>query len=389
MPSILKSFSLAHVSAGFVAVLVGYTSAIAIVFQAAVAGGATQAEISSWLWALGIGMGVGNIGLSLYYKNPIVIAWSTPGAALLVTSLPGVALPDAIGAFIFCSALITICGVLKLFDRIMQFVPQSLAAAMLAGVLLRFGMALFPAFEKEVLMVGAMISVYILGKWRGNKYTIPVTFLIGVVIALTTGKLEISGITLEMTQPIWVTPNFDISTLIGVGLPLFIVTMASQNLPGLAVLRGHGYQTPASPLVGWTGVLGLVLAPFGGFAFNLAAITAAICMGEDVDEKPEKRYLGAVWCGVFCLFAGVFGATVAGFFAAFPLALVSAIAGLALLSTIGNAMKAALEGADEREAAVLTFLITASGGSFLTIGAPFWGLIIGLVVYHLMKMKQI
>lgn len=376
-------FSLSHISAGFVAILVGYTSAAAIVFQAALSAGATPDQVSSWLWAVGIAMGVMGIALSVYYKHPIMIAWSTPGAALLVTSLPGIAYSDAIGAFLFCSALITLCGVTGWFDKIMKLVPQSLATAMLAGVLLRFGLNVFPAFEAETLIVGAMVLTYIIGKWRQSPYAIPLTFAIGVILSASQGKIDMSSISLDLTVPVWQTPTFDLSVLIGIGLPLFIVTMASQNVPGIAVLRAHGYQTPASPLIGWTGAMGLVFAPFGGYAFNMAAITAALCMGEDVDKDPAKRYLATVWVGVFYFLAGLFGATVAGFFAAFPHALVAAIAGLALLGTIANSLNAALSEAKGREAAILTFIITASGGTFLSVGTPFWGLLVGLAVYTL------
>lgn len=375
--------SLSHMSAGFVAILVGYTSAAAIVFQAALSAGATPDQVSSWLWAVGVAMGVMGIALSLYYKHPIMIAWSTPGAALLVTSLPGVAYSDAIGAFLFCSALITLCGVTGWFDKIMKLVPHSLASAMLAGVLLRFGLNVFPAFEAETVIVGAMVLTYIIGKWRKSPYAIPLTFASGVLLSAFQGKIDISGISLSLTTPVWQTPSFDLSVLIGIGLPLFIVTMASQNVPGIAVLRAHGYQTPASPLIGWTGAMGLIFAPFGGYAFNMAAITAALCMGEDVDKDPARRYLATVWVGVFYILAGLFGATVAGFFAAFPAALVAAIAGLALLGTIANSLHVALSEPTGREAAILTFVLTASGGTFLSIGAPFWGLLVGLAVYGL------
>ncbi len=382
----VKNFlSFKYMISGFVAILIGYTSSAAIVFQAAIAGGAGIDQVSSWLLALGLGMGVSSIGLSLYYKHPILIAWSTPGAALLVTSLPGVAMSDAIGAFILSSVLITICGVTGWFNKIMKLVPHSLATAMLAGVLLRFGLAVFPAFTEELILVGGMITIYILGKWRRSSYTVPITFGGGVLIALVQGKIQAVDSVLSLTSPVLVMPSWNVSVLIGVGLPLFIVTMASQNVPGIAVLRAHKYQTPASPLIGWTGLLGVVLAPFGGYAYNMAAITAALCMGEDVDKDPSKRYFATIWTGVFYILAGLFGATVASLFAAFPVQLVSAIAGLALLGTIANSLGSALQDVEHREAAILTFIITASGGSFLSVGTPFWGLVIGLLVHYLMQ----
>jgi benzoate membrane transport protein len=382
----LKDFlSLRYMVSGFVAILIGYTSSAAIVFQAAIAVGATVDQVSSWLWALGMGLGVVGIGLSLYYKHPILLAWSTPGAALLVTSLPGIAMSDAIGAFMFSSILILICGVTGWFNNIMKLVPHSLATAMLGGVLLRFGLAVFPAFTEELILVGSMITIYVLGKWRRSSYTVPWTFATGVVIALMQGKMQAVESVLTFTTPVVVMPSWNVSVLIGVGLPLFIVTMASQNVPGIAVLRAHKYQTPASPLIGWTGLLGVLLSPLGGYAYNMAAITAALCMGEDVDKNPSKRYFATIWTGIFYILAGLFGATVAGLFAAFPVQLVSAIAGLALLATIANSLGAALQDVDHREAAILTFIITASDGSFLSIGTPFWGLVIGLLVHYLMQ----
>lgn len=372
-------FSISHLSAGFIAVLVGYTSSAAIVFQAAEAAGASPAEIASWLWALGIGMGLTCIGLSLYFRSPILTAWSTPGAALLATGLGGVPMVEAIGAFIFASALITLSGVTGWFERIMRHVPKSLAAAMLAGVLLRFGLEVFSALPGNGLLVGLMLAAFLLVRRRTARYAVPLTFLLGLVIAGGQGAIRLEQITLEIARPVFTAPGFSLAAMIGIGLPLFVVTMASQNVPGLAVLRANGYQTPASPLISWTGLTGLLLAPFGGFSFNLAAITAAICMSKDADPDPAQRYRAAVWAGGFYLLTGTLGATVASLFAAFPHALVVAIAGLALLGTIGNSLGAALADEKEREAALLTFLVTASGMSLFDIGSAFWGLLLGLV----------
>jgi benzoate membrane transport protein len=377
----LRFFSPSYISAGFVAVLVGYAGAGAIVFQAANAAGATPDQISSWLWAVGIGMGVSSIGLTLFYRQPILIAWSTPGAALLATSLPGVPMGDAIGAFIFSSALLTLCGVTGLFQKIMAFVPQSLASALLAAVLLRFGLDAFVALEADVVMVGAMVVVFLIAKQFMPRYVIPLTLLTGVVIALAGGQISPVDADLTLTRPVFVMPSFDIPTLIGVGVPLFIVTMASQNVPGVAVLRAHGYDAPASPLIGWSGFTGIILAPFGGYAFNLAAITAALCMSPDVHPDPARRYPSVIWASVFYCLAGLFGAAITALFIAFPSTLVMAIAGLALLSTIANSLEAALRNESERDAAILTFAVTASGLTFLSIGAPFWGIVIGMSAY--------
>lgn len=381
-------FTLSRFTAGFIAVLVGYTSSAVIVFQAAAAAGATASEISSWLWALGVGMAFTSIGLSLRYRNPVLTAWSTPGAALLVTGLSGISMGEAIGVFLFSSLLITLCGVTGWFGKIMRHVPQSLAAAMLAGVLLQFGLELFVALQAQLLLVGAMLVTYLFAFHLLPRYVIPLALLVGLLIAGFQGQLNLDEVSWGITTPVLMVPSFSWSSLIGVGIPLFIVTMASQNVPGIAVLRANGYQTPASPLIGWTGFTGLVLAPFGGFAFNLAAITAAICMGKEADPDPQKRYLASVWAGVFYLLIGLFGATVVALFSAFPSELVMAIAGLALLGTIGNSLAASLHQADDRQAALLTFLITASGVSVIGIGSAFWGLVVGLLAYHLSRLQS-
>ena len=384
-PTIFSFFNLAHISAGFVAVLVGYTSSAVIVFQAAAMAGADASEISSWLWALGIGMGVSSIGLSLYYKMPILTAWSTPGAALLAISLNGTDLSTAIGAFIVSSMLITLCGITGWFEKLVRFLPMPLAAAMLAGVLFQFSIDLFQVLQSDLVLAATMLIVYILAKRWLARYTIPLVLLVGICIVIFEGRLAFDGISLEFSKPIWTTPSFNLHTIIGVSIPLFIVTMASQNVPGIAVLRANNFHPPSSPLISWTGITGLVLAPFGGYAFNLAAITAAICMGEEAGENRKTRYFAAVWAGIFYLFTGIFGATVAMLFAEFPSELVVIVAGLALLGTIGSSLASALVDEQSREAALITFLFTASGISIAGISSAFWGLVAGLAVYWIFK----
>jgi benzoate membrane transport protein len=375
-----RFFSPSHLSAGFIAVLVGYTSSAAIVFSAAKAAGAGPADITSWLLALGLGMGATCIGLSLYFRSPVLTAWSTPGAALLATALVGVPMNEAVGAFIVASALITLCGVAGWFEAIMKHVPKSLAAAMLAGVLLRFGMNVFVSLRSAPGLVALMLVIYFAGRRLNSRYTIPLTFLGGLAWAAFGGMIHFEAVTITLAQPVFTMPAFTLSAAIGVALPLFIVTMASQNVPGIAVLRANGYQTPVSPLIGWTGFTGLVLAPFGGFQFNLAAITAAICMSPEADRNPERRYLAAVAAGLFYIVTGLLGATVASLFTALPGELVAAIAGIALLGTIGNSLTGALHEERERDAALVTFLVTASGLVLGGVGSAFWGLIFGLVV---------
>jgi benzoate membrane transport protein len=375
-----RFFGLSHISAGFIAVLVGYTSSAAIVFQAASAAGAGPAHVSSWLLALGLGMGVTCIGLSLRFRSPILTAWSTPGAALLATSLVGLPMSEAVGAFLFASALIALCGVTGWVEALMRHIPKALAAGMLAGVLLRFGIDAFTALGRQSALVGLMLAVYLAGRRLRSRYTVPLTFLAGLAWSGANGLIRVDAVDLALAAPVFTAPTFSLSTAIGVGLPLFIVTMSSQNVPGLAVLRANGYRTPASPLIAWTGLAGLVLAPFGGYQFNLAAITAAICMSPEADPDPQRRYLAAVWAGIFYVITGLLGATVASLFTALPGELVAAIAGIALFGTIGGSLAGALAEEKEREAALVTFLVTASGLTLFGIGGAFWGLVLGLAV---------
>ncbi|MFT0548026.1 benzoate/H(+) symporter BenE family transporter [Allopusillimonas ginsengisoli] len=376
---------LSHLTAGFIAVLVGYTSSVAIIFQAAHAAGATSAELNSWMWALGIGMGVSCIGLSLRYRSPVLTAWSTPGAALLATSLSGLTMGEATGVFLFSSLLITLSGVTGWFQNLMQHMPRHIAGAMLAGILLRFSMDLFLAMQTQWLLAGLMFVTFLLARVWLPRYTVPLALAAGIVCAAVLGLIQLDGLGWTPAAPLFMKPEFSWSALIGVGVPLFIVTMTSQNVPGLAVLRANGYQTPATPLISWTGALGVVLAPFGGFAFNLAAITAAICMSPDADPNPRQRYKASIWAGVFYLFTGIFGATVVGLFAAFPAELIAAIAGIALLGTLGNSLALALGDEHGREAALVTFVCTASGMSLLGIGSAFWGLVFGMMVHLMMR----
>lgn len=368
---------LGSVSTGLVAVLVGYTSSAAIVFQAAAAAGATPAQIGSWMLALGLAMGVTCIGLSLRYRAPILTAWSTPGAALLATSLAGVPMAEAVGAFLFSGLLIFLCGASGVFERALGRIPLPIAAAMLAGVLARFGMEVFVAMKSQLVLALAMFIAYLLCRRLWPRYAVILVLLLGVALAGALGLLRFEGFALALARPEFVMPAFNPATLIGVGIPLFVVTMASQNVPGVAVIRASGYTVPVSPLITWTGLTTLVAAPFGGYAVNLAAITAAICMGREAHENPALRYRASVAAGVFYAITGLFGATVGALFAAFPRELVATIAGLALFGTIASGLSVAMQEERQREPALITFLVTASGLTLFGIGAAFWGLVAG------------
>jgi benzoate membrane transport protein len=385
--SLVRDVSLSAVVAGFVTVLVGFTSSAVIVFQAAGAVGAGPAQIASWMWALGIGMGLTCIGLSLRYRVPVVTAWSTPGAAMLITVPAGITLGEATFAFLVSAVLIVVAGFSGWFERTMNRIPVSIASGMLAGVLLRFGMDLFVAMKSQFLLAFAMFCVYLAMRRFRPRYAVIAAFALGIGIAAAKGLMHWEMMRFELATPVWVTPAFSWPALIGVAVPLFVVTMASQNVPGVAVIRASGYDVPISPIVGWTGMATFVLAPFGAYALNLAAITAAICMGREAHEDPTKRYVASVAAGVFYVLIGLFGAAVGALFAAFPRELVFAVAGLALIGTIGNGLAAALASEGEREPALITFLVTASGVALFGIGSAFWGLIAGVLALLVLRRR--
>ena len=385
---VLRDASFAALAAGFVTVLVGFASSAVIVFQAAQALGASEGEIASWMWALGLGMGVTCIALSLRYRMPVVTAWSTPGAAMLIASSTGVPYAEAIGAFVLSAILMAVAGFSGVFERSLSRIPVSLASGMLAGVLLRFGLDVFVSMQTQLLMALAMFVTYLCGRRLFPRYAVIATLAMGIVIAAASGLLHLETVQLEWARPVFTTPSLSVASLFGIALPLFIVTMTSQNVPGVAVIRASGYQVPISPVIGWTGVVNTVLAPFGAFALNLAAITAAICMGREAHHDPDRRYVAAICAGLFYVLIGLFGATVAALFTAFPKELVMAIAGIALLGTIGNSLAAALREENEREPALIAFLVTASGVSFAGIGSAFWGLLAGALTLLIWRCKR-
>ncbi|MBR7888604.1 benzoate/H(+) symporter BenE family transporter [Marinomonas sp. A79] len=389
MLTILKDMSLSALVAGFVAVLIGFASSVAIVFQAAQSAGADEGTIVSWIMALGFGMGATCFFLSLWYKTPIITAWSTPGAALLATSLGSISYAEAIGVFVFAGLLTLLTGISGLFDRVMRLVPLPLACAMLAGVLFKFGLAIFDAMTMDVFLVATMLVTYLVSKCFVPRYSVLFVLLVGVVIVLVRSDASLMGsIPFEMGAFVWVWPEWNVGALIGIGVPLYIVTMTSQNIPGVAVMRSSGYQTPVSPLISWTGLTSILLAPLGGFAFNLAAITAAICSGDGCHKDPSKRYIAGLSAGAFYGLAGLTGASVVALFSIFPATMVAALAGIALLGTIGMNLKSAMSEDVHREAALITFLVTVSGVSFLGIASAFWGILFGVICLLLSSIKR-
>ncbi len=385
-----KDLSLSAFTAGFVAVLVGFTSSVAIVFQAAQAFQATPAQITSWMWALGLGMGLCSLVPSLLLRKPVMVAWSTPGAAVLASAglSGGFSMAEAVGAFMVCAVLITLAGVTRWFERVMNRIPTEIAAALLAGVLARFGMQAFAAAQTALPLVLLMLGAYLVARRWIPRYAVVITLALAIAFVALRGEMSWSAIRFELAMPVFTAPQFTLSAAISLALPLFVVTMASQNLPGVAVIRATGYDLPISRLITMTGLATLVLAPFGGYALNFSAITAAICMGPEAHPDRDKRYTAAVSCGLLYVVIGIFGAVVTGLLTAFPKELVVAIAGLALLGTIGNGLAAALRDEPHREAALITFLVTLSGVVVAGVGSAFWGVVAGSLALFVQQYRR-
>ncbi len=406
-----KDLSPSSFTAGFVAVLVGFTSSVAIVFQAALAFKATPELIASWMWALGIGMGLCSAVPSLWLKKPVMVAWSTPGAAVLATagaaagaagatgavgSGSAFSMNEAVGAFMVCALLISLCGVTGWFERVMNRIPMAIASALLAGVLARFALQAFAAAQTALPLVVTMLLAYLCGRRWVPRYAVPVTLAVAIIFVATTQGFTRTSVSFDPAIPVFTSPRFTWSAIISLALPLFVVTMASQNLPGVAAMQAAGYAgdteangIPISKIITLTGLATLVLAPFGAFALNLSAITAAICMGKEAHPDPDKRYTAAVTCGVIYVLIGIFGAAITGVLTSFPKELVAAIAGLALLGTISGALATAVKDDSHREAALITFLVTLSGVAIAGVGSAFWAVVAGALALFVQQFGRV
>ena len=383
------SFSFQAMSAGLLSAFVGFASSFFIILQGLTAVGASQAEAASGLIALSVSMGLGGIYLSLRTKLPISVAWSTPGAALLATTgaVEG-GFAAAVGAFLATAMLIVLAGLWKPLGRWVAAIPKSIANAMLAGVLLTFCLAPVQAVAEDPKLALPIVAAWAL-VWKLNRlYAVPAALLVTAGIVVWATDLSVlNGVSLWPVVAL-VAPEFSISAMIGIALPLFIVTMASQNIPGIAVLNANNYRPDPGPLFARTGISSLASAPFGGHAVNLAAITAALCAGEDAHPDPARRYWSAVVAGITYVVFGLLAGAITSFFAAAPAILITAVAGLALLGAFAAALTAAVDLPEDRVAAIITFLVTASGLSFFGVGSAFWGLMAGLGMYALTRWRR-
>ncbi|MFB4390782.1 MULTISPECIES: benzoate/H(+) symporter BenE family transporter [unclassified Pseudomonas] len=387
MKNLLKDSSLSAILAGLLATLISYAGPLVIIFHAAEAAGLSHGELSSWVWAISMGSAVLGALLSLRYRVPVVIAWSIPGSALLVSALPQVGLAQAVGAYLMANLVLLAIGTSGAFDRIIARLPGSIAAGLQAGILFSFGTEVFRALPTQPLLVLSMFAGYLLVRRLRPRYAVAAVLAIGALVTVATGQLRTEALVLELASPQWVTPQFSLTALFNLALPLVLVALTGQFMPGMAVLRNAGYSTPASPLIRASAIGGALLAPFGCHGLNLAAVTASLCTGREAHEDPRRRYVAAVAGSGLYLLLGVAGATLMSLFAAFPAALVAALAGLALYGAISEALARSLAEPAERDAGLFTFLVTASGVSFLGLSAAFWGLLFGLAAHAVLRLR--
>ncbi|WP_425514589.1 benzoate/H(+) symporter BenE family transporter [Alteromonas lipotrueiana] len=370
---------------GLVAVIVGFASSVALIYQAVITLGGDTQLAASWLLALGLTMGVTSIGLSLYYRVPILIAWSTPGAALLLAGTQNYTLNEAIAGFMCSAILIFLCGITGWFEKLVNKIPGQLASAMLAGILLNFGIGVFDEMNAQPTLVAFMLSTYFVGRQLTPKFTMLLVLLVSIVSARLLGLTEKLDYGFTISEFTYIAPVFSLSAILGIGVPLFIVTMAAQNLPGIAVLKAHHYKAPVSSVLSVTGCVNFVAAPFGSYAINLAAITAAICMTDEVSSKPQQRYWASVAGGFFYILMAISAEYLMNIFSSLPSSLILALAGIALFATITNSFKQSLTAEEYSEASIVTVLVTSSDLSLWGVSSVLWGLMAGCLLLSIQK----
>ncbi|MCU4498775.1 benzoate/H(+) symporter BenE family transporter [Acinetobacter radioresistens] len=387
MQKLLEDISIPAIFAGFITFLVGISVSAVLVIQAAQILGATSEQISSWFWALGLGIGISGLFLSWKFKYPVATSWSTAGLALIIATGSGYTLYEAIGAFFVCGLLTAILGFSGVFKKTLSYIPQSLTSAMLAGILLKFGIALFASLQTNWGFILSILAIYILSKRIWPRYSIVLTVIGGIAVCPLFMEFHTPVVQWSLAQPVWMAPEFSWSAILGLAFPLFVINMASQYLPGIAMIQSYGYKPHINQLIGWTGLSQTLLAPFGCYSVNIAAISAAISLDDQVHPDPAKRYIAGMSCGFFYILVGLFAATLTSLLMSFPQVFITALAGIALFGTIGHNIALAFHEIEEREAALMTFLFSASSVQFLGIGSAFWGLTFGIIVMLVFKFK--
>jgi benzoate membrane transport protein len=372
--------SLSPIVAGIIAVVVGYAGPTVLAFEVARRTGMPTPQIISWFWAYSMASGVAGLYASWRWRIPVVLAWSTPGLGILGAALAGHTAPEAIGAYLLVGLIITLMGMAGLFERLTRLIPQALAAAVLAGVLFPFVLKVSGALTTTPMLVGAMVLAFVIMRSLSARWMIAAVTAVGIGGSALAGQIEFSNIDLSLAVPQLITPSFSIPAFFDIALPMLLVTLSGQYLPGLAILKANGYTPPADALVRLCGLASILSAPFGNHTINPAAIIAGIAAGPDSHPDPNERWMAGVSAGVTYILFGSFAGTFVALFAALPPGLVPALAGLALLGTVTSSLSNALNDQSERDAALVTFAVTVSGVTVFGMSAALWGLAAGLVM---------
>lgn len=379
-----NDWSISATVAGFLAVLISYSGPLIIFFQAAQRAHVSTDMMVSWIWGISIGAAVSGIYLSIKYKTPIITAWSAPGTALLVTLFPNVSLNEAVAAYITSAIVIFLIGVTGYFDKLLKWIPQDVAAGMMAGILFQFGIGLFTASDSMPFIVFSMLIVFLIAKRLMPRYTMIWVLAAGVLLSLFLGKMNPVDVSFSLAIPKWISPEWTWNSTLNLAVPLILVSLTGQFLPGMAIMKLSGYDTPAKPIITVTSIASLAVACIGGITIVLASITAALCMGKDAHELKEKRYIAGIANGIFYILGGLFAGSIVMLFSLLPKELVAALAGLALLGAIATNISVAMKNDSQRDAALITFLATASGMHFLGLSSVFWGICIGIIAHFIL-----
>ncbi len=392
MATLLKTlkndWSISATVAGFLAVLISYSGPLIIFFQAAQRAHVSTDMMVSWIWGISIGAAVSGIYLSIKYKTPVITAWSAPGTALLVTLFPNVSLNEAVAAYITSAIVIFLIGVTGYFDKLLKWIPQDVAAGMMAGILFQFGIGLFTASDSMPFIVFSMLIVFLIAKRLMPRYTMIWVLAAGVLLSLILGKMNPVDVSFNLAIPQWISPEWTWNSTLNLAVPLILVSLTGQFLPGMAIMKLSGYDTPAKPIITATSIASLAVACVGGITIVLASITAALCMGKDAHELKEKRYIAGIANGIFYILGGLFAGSIVMLFSLLPKELVAALAGLALLGAIATNISVAMKNDGQRDAALITFLASASGMHFLGLSSVFWGICIGVIAHFILTPRS-
>ncbi|HID0458215.1 TPA: benzoate/H(+) symporter BenE [Acinetobacter baumannii] len=383
-----NDWSISATVAGFLAVLISYSGPLIIFFQAAQRAHVSTDMMVSWIWGISIGAAVSGIYLSIKYKTPVITAWSAPGTALLVTLFPNISLNEAVAAYITSAIVIFLIGITGYFDKLLKWIPQDVAAGMMAGILFQFGISLFTASDSMPLIVFSMLIVFLIAKRLMPRYTMIWVLAAGVLLSLILGKMNPVDVSFNLAIPQWISPEWTWNSTLNLAVPLILVSLTGQFLPGMAIMKLSGYDTPANPIITATSIASLAVACVGGITIVLASITAALCMGKDAHELKEKRYIAGIANGIFYILGGLFAGSIVMLFSLLPKELVAALAGLALLGAIATNISVAMKNDGQRDAALITFLASASGMHFLGLSSVFWGICIGVIAHFILTPRS-